>query len=84
MRNFEKYILTILMFFAMSNSAFANIRTCECGDIKNSNRLICVNPERLFFENGKLFLDTRYGGILPLESISYSEDRCYTNTICEK
>jgi hypothetical protein len=76
---FRRLILGIAMFFCI----VFGIASAHTINYHHENKEIqetkfSVNSEKLFFEAGKLFLETEHGGYLPLESIFYENDRCYT------
>lgn len=74
---FKKIILGLTLFFCTASGiTFAHINNNENEAPKEWK--CCVDPEKLFFETGKLYYESDYNGIIPLTSITYSNGLCYT------
>lgn len=78
---FNRFILMVGMFSCIafqSLSAHTTSMNSQRAE-KPQEARFSVNTERLFFEAGKLFFESEYNGVLPLNSVDYSGSRCYTN-----
>lgn len=72
------------LFFIFLLFVGININTFACSDHTTSfymnDQTIQIDIKNLFLDEGKLFLQTAYNGIIPLQSIFYSNGNCYTST----
>jgi rubrerythrin len=69
------------MFFCIVfQSLSAHTTAMNSAEKKNTQESsFSVNTEKLFFEAGKLLFYSEYNGVIPLDSINYSNGRCYTS-----
>lgn len=85
---FKRLILGMMVFFCITfQFAFANTSNNYLEkqlDKKTSQEVVLsVDADKLFFESGKLFFESDYKGTIPLTSIDYHDDRCYTKLSLE-
>lgn len=72
---FNRLIIVVAMFFCIAFQSLSAHTPTE----NSLKERFSVNTERLFLEAGKLFFESEYNGILPLNSVDYSGGRCYTS-----
>lgn len=75
---FSKFVVGLSAFLYMAlGSLAAETNAGNLENSKESSSLFSVNPERLFMESGKLFFDSETDGAIPLDSVTYFDDKCY-------
>ena len=85
---FKRSILGMMVFFCTAfQFAFAHTSN-NYFENQSNNRIsqevvFSVDANKLFLESGQLFFDSDYKGAIPLTSIDYHGDRCYTKLSLE-
>ena len=70
-------VLVLSVFFSISLTS-AHETTFETKNMQSQEFCVAIDAENLFFDEGRLFLQTEYNSAIPLTSISYLNGRCYT------